>query len=144
MFDLARFARAQAGTFSSAVEELRAGRKRTHWMWFVFPQLKSLGVSPTAQLYGLSGLDEAIAYLEHTVLGPRLQAALEAVDASGAPSLYALFGAPDDRKFCASMTLFAGADPDGPYQGAIDRWCGGESDPRTVALFGQAARREAF
>ena len=139
-YDLSRFVSAQAGMFDAALEELRAGRKRTHWMWFVFPQLKGLSASPTAQFYGLSGLDEATAYIEHPVLGPRLEAAVDAVQASGAPSLHALFGSPDDLKFCSAMTLFAVAAPDGPYQSALDRWCGGVPDPRTIDLLSQAGR----
>jgi uncharacterized protein (DUF1810 family) len=142
-YDLSRFVSAQAGTFDTAVAELRAGHKRTHWMWFVFPQMKGLGVSPTAQFYGLSSLDEATAYLQHPILGPRLEAAVEAVQASGAPSLHALFGAPDDLKFCSAMSLFAVAAPDGPYQGALDRWCAGDHDHRTTALLRQAGRPEA-
>jgi len=141
-FDLARFVSAQAGTFSAAVEELRAGAKRSHWMWFIFPQLKGLGVSSTAQFYGLSGLDEATAYLEHPVLGPRLEQAVEAVQASGAASLHALFGSPDDLKFCSSMTLFAIAAPDGPFNAALERWCG-EPDRRTVALLRKVPPHEA-
>jgi uncharacterized protein (DUF1810 family) len=132
-FDLARFVSAQAGTFDSAIAELRAGRKRTHWMWFVFPQLKGLGVSPTAELFGISSLAEATAYLEHPILGLRLEVALAAVEASPAASLHALLGSPDDRKFCSSMTLFAIASPDGAYKAALDRWCG-TLDPRTPAL----------
>jgi uncharacterized protein (DUF1810 family) len=141
-YDPSWFVSAQAGTFDTAVAELRAGRKQTHWMWFVFPQLKGLGVSATAQFYGLSALDEATAYLQHPVLGPRLEAAVAAVQARGARSLHALFGAPDDLKFCSSMTLFAVAAPDGPYQGALDRWCAGEPDHRTTALLSQAKRPE--
>ena len=141
-FDLSRFVTAQAGAFSAAVEELRSGRKRSHWMWFVFPQLKGLGVSTTAQFYGICGLDEATAYLQHPVLGARLEAAVEAVQVSGAPSLHALFGSPDDLKFCSSMTLFAIAAPGGPYQAALERWCGGQPDRRTVALLSQVQRPE--
>jgi uncharacterized protein (DUF1810 family) len=94
-FDLARFVGAQAGVFDAAVDELRAGRKRSHWMWFVFPQLRGLGSSPTARSYGISSLDEATAYLQHPVLGPRLEMAVSAVQSSPAPSLNALFGSPD-------------------------------------------------
>ena len=137
-FDLARVVSAQAGVFDAAVDELRAGRKRTHWMWFVFPQLRGLGSSPTAQFYGISSLDEATAYLQHPVLGPRLEIAVSAVQSSPARSLNALFGSPDDLKFRSSMTLFAVAGPEGPYQEALARWCGGEPDHRTVALLGQA------
>ncbi|MEO6340407.1 MAG: DUF1810 domain-containing protein [Caulobacteraceae bacterium] len=133
-FDLARFVSAQAGVFEPALEELRAGRKRSHWMWFVFPQLKGLGLSSTAQFYGLSTLAEATAYLQHPVLGPRLELGVAAVRASPAASLNALFGAPDDLKFRSSMTLFAIAGPAGPYQSALDQWCGGEADHRTIEL----------
>lgn len=133
-YELQRFVAAQAGVFDTALGELRDGRKRSHWMWFVFPQLKGLGRSSTAELYGIGSLDEATAYLEHPVLGPRLEAAVAAVQASGATSLRALFGAPDDLKFRSSMTLFSVAAPDGPYQAALDRWCGGEADPKILAL----------
>jgi uncharacterized protein (DUF1810 family) len=140
-FDLGRFVNAQTGAFGAALEELRAGRKRTHWMWFVFPQLQGLGVSSTATFYGVSGLEEARAYLAHPVLGPRLAAAVAAVQSSGAPSLHSLFGSPDDAKFRSSMTLFALAAPDGPWQAALDRWCGGEADPRTVEGLGRGEAR---
>lgn len=136
-FDLARFVSAQAGVFDRALEELRAGRKRTHWMWFVFPQLRGLGHSSMAQVYGVCALDEATAYLQHPVLGPRLEAAVSAVQASPATSLNALFGSPDDLKFRSSMTLFATAGPEGPFGAALDRWCGGEPDYRTVELLSQ-------
>ena len=132
-FDLARFVSAQAGVHDQAVEELRGGRKRSHWMWFIFPQLKALGRSPTAQHYGISSLAEATAYLEHPVLGPRLEAAVAAVQASPASSLHALFGSPDDLKFRSSMTLFAVAAPSGPYEAALTRWCDGP-DPSTLDL----------
>ena len=133
-YDLQRFVAAQAGIFETALSELRDGRKRSHWMWFVFPQLKGLGRSPTAEVYGIGSLDEATAYLEQPVLAQRLEAAVEAVQASSASSLQALFGSPDDLKFRSSMTLFSVASPDGPYQAALDRWCGGEADPQTLAL----------
>src|SRR5205085_12278134 len=106
-FDLERFVSAQEGVIEIAQAELRAGAKRSHWMWFVFPQLRGLGRSPTAQFYGLSGLAEARAYLTHPLLGPRLSASVQAVMDSPAVSLAALFGAPDDLKFVSSMTLFA-------------------------------------
>ncbi|MDB5439187.1 MAG: hypothetical protein JWM33_1614 [Caulobacteraceae bacterium] len=137
-FDLDRFVSAQAGVFDRALEELRAGAKRSHWMWFVFPQLRSLGRSPMAQFYGLAGLDEATAYLRHPILGPRLERAVAAVQDSGAASLHALFGSPDDLKFRSSMTLFGVADPQGPFVAALDRWCGGEPDPHTLQQILQA------
>jgi uncharacterized protein (DUF1810 family) len=136
-FDLARFVSAQADVFDTAIKELRAGRKQTHWMWFIFPQLKGLGASPTAQFYGISGLTEATAYLRHPVLGPRLERAVLTVAGSATPSLNALFGSPDDLKFRSSMTLFAIADPEGPFQEALSHWCGGEPHHRTVELLGQ-------
>lgn len=133
-FDLARFVSAQAGVFDQAVDELRGGRKRTHWMWFVFPQLRGLGQSSMARHYGIGSLAEASAYIEHPVLGPRLEAAVAAVQASGAPDPHALFGSPDDRNFCSSLTLFTVAAPHGPYRAALDRWCGGQHDQRTLDL----------
>ena len=132
-FDLARFVSAQAGVFDQAIQELRGGRKRSHWMWFIFPQLKALGRSPTAQHYGISCLAEASAYLGHQVLGPRLESSVAAVRASPATSLHTLFGSPDDLKFCSSMTLFGVTAPNGPYQAALTRWCG-KADPLTLNL----------
>jgi uncharacterized protein (DUF1810 family) len=134
-FDLERFVSAQTGVFEQAVEELKAGRKRSHWMWFIFPQLKALGRSPTAQRYGLASLEEACFYLSHAVLRPRLEMAVAAVQASPAQSLHALFGSPDDLKFRSSMTLFAVAAPAGPYQAALERWCDGP-DALTLDILG--------
>ncbi len=132
-FDLARFVSAQVGVYEQALKELRDGCKRSHWMWFIFPQLKGLGRSPAAQHYGITSLAEASAYLEHPVLGPRLEAAVAAVQANPATSLHALFGSPDDLKFRSSLTLFAIAAPEGPYQAALARWCG-DPDPATLDL----------
>ena len=138
-FDLQRFVDAQARAYDAALAELSDGRKRTHWMWFVFPQLAGLGHSPTAQLYGIASIDEARAYLAHPVLGPRLVACVQAVLAAEAPSLHAIFGSPDDLKFCSSMTLFAQAQGagGGVFRQALDRWCGGREDPRTLALLSE-------
>ena len=141
-YDLDRFVSAQTGVFDRAIEELQSGRKQSHWMWFVFPQLNGLGRSSNAQFYGLCGLDEATAYLENPVLGPRLERAVAAVQASPARSLHALFGSPDHLKFRSSMTLFAIAAPAGPYQAALDRWCG-EPDHQTVELLGRGDRTGA-
>ena len=109
---LERFVTAQAPVFETVLGELEAGHKQSHWMWFIFPQLKGLGYSPTAQFYGIASLAEAKAYLEHPLLGPRLLNCTEAVSQSSAISLRALFGSPDDLKFCSSMTLFSLAAPD--------------------------------
>ena len=135
-FDLARFLAAQANSFETALAELRAGEKRSHWMWFIFPQLKGLGRSPTAIHYGLASLGEARAYLAHPVLGPRLLAVTEAVLRIEGRSLNAIFGSPDDLKFCSSMTLFARAadDPGAPFRRALDQFCDSREDARTVAL----------
>ena len=137
-FDLDRFVASQAGVVERAIAELEAGRKQSHWMWFVFPQARGLGRSSTAQLYGIGSLNEARAYLDHPVLGLRLLRCVKAVMDSGAPSLHALFGSPDDLKFVSSMTLFslAAADP-AHFQAALDRWSGGRRDEQTVALMGR-------
>ena len=135
-FDLKRFVHAQAGVFDAVQAELRAGRKRSHWMWFVFPQLAGLGFSPTAQFYGITGRAEAKAYLAHPVLGPRLLDCTQAVLAVEDRSLYEIFGSPDDLKFRSSMTLFdaAGAGTASVFQEALVRYCGAEPDPRTLDL----------
>ncbi|WP_374471800.1 DUF1810 domain-containing protein [Phenylobacterium sp.] len=134
-FDLARFVAAQAGVYDTALAELSAGRKRTHWMWFVFPQLAGLGSSPTAQRYAVSGVEEAKAYLAHPVLGPRLMACTAALLAVQDRSAHEIFGSPDDLKFRSSMTLFAAAAPAEPaFREALARYFGGQPDPRTLAL----------
>lgn len=135
-YDLQRFVTAQAGVFDGALAELRAGRKRSHWMWFVFPQLRGLGRSDTALFYGIASIGEARAYLAHPLLGPRLEQAARAATAAPAASLHALFGSPDDLKFHSSMTLFAkaAAEAPNPYREALDRWCGGREDAATLSL----------
>ena len=134
-FDLDRFVRAQAPAFDAALAELRAGRKRSHWMWFVFPQLRGLGVSPTAALYGLASIDEARAYVAHRMLGPRLFESFEAALTHADRDLTAIFGSPDDLKFRSSATLFDRAAPDIPvFRRALREFCGGEPDQRTIAL----------
>jgi uncharacterized protein (DUF1810 family) len=135
-FDLERFVLAQAPVFADALAELSAGRKRSHWMWFVFPQLRGLGISPTAQHFGISDLAEAQAYLAHPLLGERLARCTEAVLAVEGRSLHQIFGSPDDLKFTSSMTLFAIASAARPnlFDQAIERCCGGQTDTRTIAL----------
>jgi uncharacterized protein (DUF1810 family) len=134
-FDLQRFVSAQAASFDRALAELEAGRKQSHWMWFIFPQSRGLGHSPTAVRYAIGSLDEARAYLSHPLLGPRLLRCTEVVIASHAPSLHALFGAPDDLKFVSSMTLFRlAADDARAFQAALDRWNGGRMDARTLEI----------
>jgi uncharacterized protein (DUF1810 family) len=135
-FDLERFVTAQEPILEAVLAELRAGRKRTHWMWFVFPQLAGLGRSSTARFYGIGSIEEARVYLAHPVLGPRLDLCTGIVLASDNSSLHAIFGSPDDLKFRSCMTLFsrAAADPDNPFRQALDRWCDGRPDQQTLAL----------
>jgi uncharacterized protein (DUF1810 family) len=135
-FDLERFVSAQAPIFDTAMAELRGGRKRSHWMWFVFPQLRGLGRSSTAAFYGIGSIEEARAYLGHTLLGPRLHLATRTVLEIPEASLHAIFGSPDDMKFHSSMTLFALASSKAqtPFSAAIERWCGGRMDASTLAL----------
>jgi uncharacterized protein (DUF1810 family) len=133
--DLERFVTAQEGVMDRVRAELRRGRKASHWMWFVFPQVAGLGSSPTARHYAISGLDEARAYLAHPVLGPRLVECAELAAAVPQGSAQEVFGYPDDLKLRSSMTLFARAAPDTPAFGAVlDRYFDGEPDPRTLEL----------
>ena len=134
-FELQRFVDAQNGTYIRALEELWRGRKESHWMWFVFPQLKGLGSSPMAQHYAIASLDEARAYLAHPVLGARLREAAAAVNATQGRTAREIFGATDDLKFRSSMTLFREAAPEEPVFGeALSRYYSGEPDPRTLEL----------
>lgn len=134
-FNLARFVEAQRGSYDRALLELTAGDKRSHWMWFIFPQLAGLGMSPMAQRYAISGLDEARAYLQHPVLGERLRACTAAVNAVTGRTAHQVFGFPDDMKFRSSMTLFGRAAPGNPaFQAALTRYYGGDEDLRTLAL----------
>lgn len=135
-FDLERFVTAQAPVFETVLAELRAGRKQSHWMWFIFPQLAGLGKSSTARFYGIGSLDEARAYLAHPVLRSRLDLCTRIVLASESPSVHAIFRSPDDFKFRSCMTLFlrAAEDLDNPLRRALDRWCGGQPDEQTLAL----------
>ncbi len=116
------------------VSELRSGRKRTHWMWFIFPQLTGLGRSSMAQRFAISSLAEARAYLGHPVLGPRLRECATIVAGIDGRAIGEIFGAPDDRKFHSSMTLFARAVPDEAiFSECLRRFFGGDEDPETLA-----------
>jgi uncharacterized protein (DUF1810 family) len=140
-FDLRRFVDAQARIYDVALDEIANGRKRSHWMWFVFPQLRGLGRSPKAQTYGIGRLAEARAYLAHPVFGARLRASVEAALAHSARPLVDIFGSPDDLKFRSSMTLFARAAGPGErlFQTAIDHLCDGRPDIATLDLLGEEA-----
>jgi uncharacterized protein (DUF1810 family) len=132
-FDLNRFVDAQAPVFRTVVDELRGGRKRGHWMWFVFPQLRGLGSSPMAERYGISSIEEARAYLRHDLLGPRLRECTGLVNQVQGRSVAEIFGSPDDLKLCSSMTLFARAtDDNADFVALLDRYYGGRQDPVTV------------
>lgn len=136
-YNLQRFLDAQAPVFEQVVAELRAGQKTSHWMWFVFPQLRGLGSSALASRFGISSLAEAEAYLQHPVLGDRLrQCARLALDANR-HSITQLFAPPDDLKFRSSMTLFLHASPEQRvFQEALDRYFGGAPDPLTLERLG--------
>jgi uncharacterized protein (DUF1810 family) len=133
-FDLKRFVEAQAPVYRSVVDELRAGCKRSHWMWFVFPQLRGLGSSPTAMHYGISSLEEARAFLRHDLLGPRLHECTQLVNQVQGRSIGQIFGSPDDLKLCSSMTLFARATNDNQdFVAVLDKYYDGQQDQLTVA-----------
>jgi uncharacterized protein (DUF1810 family) len=133
--DLDRFLKAQDGAYTTALDELRVGRKRSHWIWFVFPQIAGLGHSPTAQHYAIKSIDEARSYLAHPILGARLHECLKALQTLDASDARIVFGDLDAMKFRSSLTLFAEADPgDAAIQAALDRWFGGEKDEKTLQL----------
>ena len=141
-YDLERFVTAQESVFPRVLTELKAGRKRTHWMWFVFPQLRGLGRSSMAMFYGIASLHEARAYLAYPLLGPRLDHCTRTVLEVEAGSLHEIFGSPDDMKFQSSMTLFAmaAADPASLFYKALDRLCGGALDAQTLRLLDAGGR----
>ena len=133
-FDLQRFIDAQDPVFQTVTAELEAGKKRTHWMWFVFPQIQGLGHSEMARRYAISSVDEARAYLAHPVLGERLLILTQIVNALDGRSVEQIFGYPDDLKFHSSITLFAHAASDkAPFELALNTYFGGEPDEGTVA-----------
>ncbi|MGB7542018.1 MAG: DUF1810 domain-containing protein [Burkholderiales bacterium] len=129
--DLQRFVDAQAPVFEQVCAELREGRKRSHWMWFVFPQIKGLGHSETARRFAISSREEAEAYLQHPVLGPRLRECTRLVNLVEGRSIEQIFGHPDDVKFRSSMTLFAHVASGNPvFQEALQKYFGGKRDDR--------------
>ena len=134
-FDLSRFTAAQARVYSVALEELRAGLKVSHWMWFIFPQFEGLGRSGTSRRYAIRSEDEARAYLEHPVLGPRLVECSDALLGHEGRSASAIFGSPDDMKLRSSMTLFElVAPPESVFARVLDRYFASERDPITLDL----------
>lgn len=137
-FRLERFVDAQSGVYSRVVEELRAGDKRSHWMWFIFPQIAGLGSSEMAQRFAISGRSEALAYLAHPVLGARLRECTGLVNAAPpGRRLEQIFGYPDDLKFRSSVTLFRAVAPEETvFHEALERFFGGAGDAATLRLLG--------
>ncbi len=134
-FDLQRFVDAQHGVYEHALAEVTQGLKRTHWMWFIFPQIDGLGSSPAARHYAVKNREEAEAYLRHPVLGPRLVACAEAALAVDGRSAREMFGTPDDLKLRSSATLFAAVAPSGSaFERVIEKYFNGQPDPKTLAL----------
>ena len=131
---LARFVDAQANVYETALAEIRAGAKRSHWIWFIFPQLRGLGLSPTAHYYGMASLDEARAYLAHPLLGQRYRECVGALAGLATNDPVAVFGTTDAMKLRSSLTLFEAAEPLPMLAAALDRWFQGERDPLTRQL----------
>ena len=138
-FNLRRFVKAQDPVYSRVLAELRHGEKRSHWMWFVFPQIQGLGSSPLAECYAITSLDEARAYLDHPQLGPRLIECCEILETIGDRSAEEIFGYPDVDKLRSSMTLFARAsDGETIFSRILNKFYAGEADPQTLERIGRS------
>ena len=136
-YDLERFVRAQIGSYETALWEIRRGRKCSHWMWYIFPQIAGLGMSSTAQYYAIQDLQEAEEYLAHPILGPRLLEISGELLKLNTNDAYSVFGWPDDLKLRSSMTLFSCAAEDQPvFQQVLDKYYGGRPDEKTLSLLG--------
>ena len=135
MYDLSRFLEAQKNAYDTALREIKAGQKRSHWMWYIFPQIQGLGYSAMARHYAIRGLGEAREYLQHPVLGPRLIEISEALLALEESDPRRVMGSPDDLKLRSCMTLFQCAAPDQPVFGKVlDKFYGGRPDGRTLEI----------
>ena len=130
---LERFVEAQEGVYPRALAELEAGKKQSHWMWFIFPQIAGLGHSAMAQMYAIASLDEAKVYLAHPVLGAPLRECCRVVQDVKGKSAHAIFGSPDDLKFRSSLTLFDLAAPNDIFRAALDKYFDGKEDDLTLA-----------
>ncbi len=140
-FDLQRFVEAQAADYSRALSELRSGRKQSHWMWYIFPQLAGLGRSEMARRYALSGREEALAYLQHPLLGSRLEECTLALLSHDTLTAHQILGSPDDLKLHSCMTLFASVAPQNAlFQRALERYFAGEPDRASLRLLDSTAR----
>jgi uncharacterized protein (DUF1810 family) len=133
-FDLQRFVDAQAPVYQRVLAELRQGQKQSHWMWFIFPQLAGLGHSPMARRFAICSREEAVAYLGHGDLGPRLRECTALVNAVEGRPIREILGSPDDLKFCSSMTLFGAVSSDAVFAAAIAKFHGGTPDRKTLEL----------
>lgn len=139
-YELRRFVAAQAGTYEAALAELRAGSKRTHWMWFIFPQLRGLGHSPAAVRYGIASIYEAGAYLQHSTLGPRLRRCVEELlPWASTRTAEQILGSVDALKLRSSLTLFDEVEPNEHFAAALGCFYGGRPDERTLALLNRQA-----
>ncbi len=136
-YNLSRFLEAQEDDFEQALSEIKAGRKRTHWMWYIFPQFEGLAFSSTSQHYAIKSVEEARAYLDHPVLGPRLRECAEAAVSVEGRSAAEIFGSPDDLKLRSCATLFACVSPPGSvFERLLDKFYGGRRDEKTLQLLG--------
>ena len=141
--DLKRFVQAQEGDYERALSEVKSGRKRSHWMWHIFPQIEGLGFSTTSRRYSIKSIGEAKAYLSHPVLGPRLMECAEAVLGVEGRSAYEILGSPDDMKLRSCATLFACVAPAGSvFERLLDKYFQGERDQKTLHLLGGAPERK--
>jgi uncharacterized protein (DUF1810 family) len=136
-YDLTRFVRAQARDYEQAIAEIRSGRKRSHWMWYIFPQFDGLGLSATSKQYAIKSVAEAEAFLRHPVLGPRLLESAQTALGLEGRSAFDVFGSPDDMKLRSSATLFARISPAGSvFEQLLDHYFDGKPDDKTLRLLG--------
>lgn len=138
MWNLERFVLAQQRNYADALREMQNGKKQSHWMWYIFPQIQGLGSSHMSRKYALSGREEARAYLAHPVLGPRLLECCRAALEIPTSDPWEVFGSPDDMKFCSCLTLFALTEPSLPvFEELLDKFYAGKKDPRTIRILEQ-------
>jgi uncharacterized protein (DUF1810 family) len=137
-YDLDRFVRAQATDYDRALSELRDGEKRSHWMWYIFPQIEGLGTSPMSHRYSIKSADEAHAYLDHPVLGPRLRECAAVVRDIVGHSALEIFGSPDDQKLRSCATLFAAVSDDDVFEQVLRKYFDGQPDEETLRRLGAA------
>lgn len=139
-FELNRFLEAQAGVYQQALAELERGRKQSHWMWFIFPQIIGLGYSPTSLRFAIRNLDEAAAYLMHPILGSRLRECAETLDSAESHTAVEIFGSPDDMKLRSSMTLFEAASDEPIFGEVIKKYFKGERDEKTLQILARQSK----